>query len=283
MTYQDRLDTLDGTRTDTDALADAILNANQPEYVLDRNGAPRSLRFPDGDHVDLDALEPRPARHRGSTRLDNVPSFLGWLDDNAGAAVWPEFSCSVYADRRGNRIVAVLNDHDAGAPGWRDYRALYEVRPTEEWLHWSRNVSGEFYSAVDFADIIEDYSYLIAEPSTADVLDLVRNFKAVQRVEFSDEIRDDNGDRALLYTSETSTGELIIPNSITLGIIVYEGASARSVEARFRYRINGGRALFGVRIAGVEAIENEAFEELTGSIGENLPDGVPIYMGVPTG
>lgn len=265
------------TRTETDALAEAILEANSPEHVHDAGGNPRYLKFPT-ETIDLEPLEPRPHHHRGDTRLDNVSSFASWIQDHQV----PAHQAAIYADRANGQITAVLDDHEPDRPGWRRYRAYYPVDLSTDWLHWKRQISGAYFAAVGFAEQIEDYAHLITAPPTADLYDMVRNFRATRRSTFRDEIDDSSGDRALQWTTETDTGELIIPERITLTMPIYDGAAPFGpIDARFRYRIEDGAARFGVRIIGPDAVERAAFEELAEDVAKAVAGDIPIYLGNP--
>lgn len=232
--------------------------------------------------IDLDDYRPNPARHTGTARLRSPDSFLAYLHQ-LGVHTGGEWEHQVgyYADDRQLKVTAVLND-DGGLPGHGDYRAELVYELTDEWLAW-KAMNGQFGRAAEFAEFIEDWRHTITTPDAGTIIDMVRAFKATQKVVYKDEISDRNGDRALTWTKETNagttSGSLELPESFLLTMVPFIGGGDVTVEARFRYRLNDGGAVFGVALAQPTLVIRNAFEDELASLADQLPEGTPIMLG----
>ncbi|MEM9134264.1 MAG: DUF2303 family protein [Actinomycetota bacterium] len=166
----------------------------------------------------------------------------------------------LYAEVSTGVITAVFDDHDLGIPGRRAHKATYKLRPTAEWRTLTE-LDGEFCGAQKFAEIIEDLQHIIGSPSTADLLDLVRKFKASKVAQLTEHHDDKSGDRVFRYETETQiSDELIAPDAFTFVLPVYHGQEDRKVDARFRYRAGSGGVQFGLRLVQRELVLEAAFE-----------------------
>jgi uncharacterized protein YfdQ (DUF2303 family) len=228
--------------------------------------------------VDLDDFAARPPRHQGIAHFDDPDSFVHYATERLGDPV----STGYYADVERLQVLAVFNDHGAD-PGWRDHRAVLRFRPTPEWQAWTR-ASGGFSSTGAFGDLVEDLQHTVLEPDAATVRDMVRNFRATQKVTFGDEISDKSGDRSLQWTVETQasggrTGELAIPDHLTLQLAPFIGSEPTELVANFRYRLEGGKALFGVSLVQPDKLIRDAFANEVVELGEQL--GSVVMAGTP--
>lgn len=273
--------------TDTQAIVDIAEKAAETE-VLPIGGTPMVAVIHAEDRtlnwVDLDDYKPNPRRHQGTARFRSPDSFLAYLHQlgvHANGA-W-EGQVGYYADDRQLQVTAVLND-DGGLPGHGDYRAELVYELTDEWKAWA-GVNGKFFPATQFAEHVEDWRHTITSPDAGSIIDMVRAFKATQKVVYKDEISDRNGDRALTWTKETTagtaSGQLELPESFLLTMVPFIGGGDVTVEARFRYRLNDGGAVFGVALAQPTLILRNAFEDELASLADQLPEGTPIMLGSP--
>ncbi|MGL4298573.1 MAG: DUF2303 family protein [Candidatus Neomicrothrix subdominans] len=251
--------------TEADAIAELAQSAVAPKN-MDTGGA-RMLygAYPPGwqlHQLDLEHYEAEPRRARGTTTLHTAASFLAQLDQQGAAAF--DLPLPVYLDPKNFRATAVFNDHDASGPGWRDHRAILQLQPTDEWLAWDR-ADREFLDAQAFAEFVEEWRHTIADPPAADILDMVRSFRATTRVTFRQEVVEKSGDRALEYVEETQaaagrTGKLELPDGFGLVLAPFDGAEPRPLPARFRYRLSEGTARFGVVLEQPALVAKAAFD-----------------------
>lgn len=271
--------------TDTQAIIEVAEKAAETE-VLPIGGTPLvALVHADTRTVawtDLDDYKPNPRRHQGVARFRSPDSFIAYLHQlGVHNGEWEQVG--YYADERQLQVTAVLND-DGGLPGHRDYRAELVYELTDEWRAW-QGINGQFFRAQVFAEFVEDWRHTIVDPDAGSIIDLVRAFKATQKVTYKDEISDRNGDRALTYVKETTagttTGSLDLPERFVLEMVPFIGGTEVLIEARFRYRLDDGGATFGVALAQPALILRNAFEAELESLGNLLPEGTPIMLGSP--
>lgn len=271
------------TETDNvDAIAELAQSAVEPTALTTADGT-RLLygAYPPGwqlhtGAIDTEQHEKQPYRKRGTVTVRDTASLLAYIDLQGGP--WDEADTAlptIYYSPAEFRAVAIFNGHDVTGPGWGDHRCQLTLKPTDEWLAWTR-ADKEFSSATAFAELIEEWRHTIAEPATADLLDMVRSFRATTKVSFRQEIVDKSGDKALEYVTETDAqagakGELPIPDGFDLVLAPFEGAQPRPLRARFRYRLNGGTASFGVVLEQPAQVAKAAFEAELDRIREHAP------------
>lgn len=267
--------------TDGEIIRDLTTAATEMQFVANADGDERVavLRVdPAGMKTwNLEEFAARPWRKRGTAQFDDPESFANYVGSQA------EPDLGLYANHDTTTITAVFQDHTAAGPGWRDFTAIYRAKLTAEWLAWS-SMHKAFTNATELAEFIEEWRHTIAEPSMADLLDLVRHFRATKKVTFRDEIIDRSGDRSLEYVTETEAagkGELPIPDHLTLILEPIVGVEKVWLTARFRYRLNNGQATFGFVLEQPDKILREAFDESVGYVTSELE--WPVWLGRPAG
>lgn len=250
--------------TETKAVAELAMAADSPDTWNIDGAMVLTGAYPAGWQLiehDLERYEPRPRRRKGVVRLTDTASLLTYIERQQA----PDDELPpVYLAPDEFRAVAIFDDHAGGLAGWREHRAQLQLRATDEWQAWAK-IDKAYMSATEFAEFVEEWRHTIADPPTADILDMVRSFRATTKVSFRDEIVERNGDRALEYVTETTanagaSGKLEIPAGFGLVLAPFEGADLRPLAARFRYRVGDGRALFGVVLEQPKLVAKAAFD-----------------------
>ena len=240
--------------------------AADPRTVLDADGEERRqyVIVPPGAHLhswDLDDWAPTPVRKTGNVVVHDRPSFLEYL-----ARQNARRSCTVYHDVEIEAAVAVLDDHEGDVPGWQQHRITLAWKVTPEWRAW-KQADGNFMKGADIAEFIEEWRHTIAEPDAAELIDLVRSFKAIRTSTFRSDTVEQTGDSVLEFVTETTGGatatQLTVPETLELRVAPYEGADEQEVTARFRYRADGetGRVTFGFRLVAPDKAERDAMDD----------------------
>lgn len=268
--------------TEADAIAALAVAASEPVTHAIDGALVLAGAYPAGwavQHLDLEKYEPRPRRRKGTVTLADTASLLAYIDRQVAdddrvhykpilpdtiARRWPASGPPVYLQPQQFKAVAIFNDHDSDGAGWRDHCAHLQLIATDEWQAWAA-ANRRWSTAQDFAEHIEEWRHTIMNPPTADLLDMVRNFRATTKVQFGDEVVDKSGDRALTWTTETTTaagrsGKLEIPDVFELALAPFEGAEPRSLTARFRFRVGDGTAAFGVVLDQPKLVAKAAFD-----------------------
>lgn len=249
------------------AICEPNLIGNTPVAIL-----------PEGfSETSLEKFLPAPTRGKGTTTLRDQASFVAFVKGLMGDAT------TVYGRYNPPQFLAVFNDTTpAAGPGWKDHRAQYDCPVSVEWATW-KGSSGKRMSQADFAQFIEDNLPDIASPPAADMLEISRSLEAKKQVAFASGIRLSNGQNEITYTEEVTgtaqKGKLSIPEVFEIGIAVLEGGVRYAVEARLRYRIDGGKMQMWYELVRPHKILEDAVSAVWGEIADSL--GVPVLNGAP--
>lgn len=220
-----------------------------------------------------------PRRKSGIVRVFDAASFNQILADNADAG-----NIAIYFDRNPEKpsVVAVLNGHGKTGPGWGDFRAEIQFRPTPQWVKW-KAIDGRMMGQVAFAEFIEDNLEDIAEPAGAIMLEIATYLEAVRTVNFRSGIRLTSGTVQFRHDqndeAKVGAGTIDVPETIKLGIAPIFGLASYVVPARFRYRIENGKLMLGVKLQRIESMMAQIVEDVIAKIerGANVSvmDGLP--------
>ena len=266
------------------AVIDTAKKAAEP-VVLFKNDRFADVYVPsargDGEikRLDLEATLETPLRKRGKIQVFDAASLNMIIADNSDAG-----DISIYLDRNPIKpaIVAVLNGHGKSGPGWGDFRASIEFRPTPQWVKW-QGIDGKMVPQAAFAEFIEDNLDDIAAPPKADFLEIVTYLQATRAVDFKSGLRLSSG--AIQFQNlesidaKVGAGSIAVPEQFTLGIVPMFGSPAYSIPVRFRYRLQEGRLTLGVKLQRVESLMETLINDVVAKIerGANISvlDGLP--------
>lgn len=268
--------------TEADTIAQYAIGSQSPDRMDVEGGRVLYGAYPPGwalHQLDLVQYENRPRRKTGTAAVRDTDGLLAYLDlqmgtlDEHGGAV--DRLPVIYFDPERFSAVAVLNGHTDAGPGWGDHRAELQLQATPEWQAWA-GIDRKFLTATEFAEFIEEWRHTISDPPTADLLDMVRSFRATTKVAFRQEVVDKSGARALEYVEETaatagSKGQLEIPDGFGLVLAPFVGADAKALPARFRYRLTGSSVSFGVVLEQPAQVAKAAFDAELTRIGQHAP------------
>lgn len=172
-------------------------------------------------------------------------------------------------------VTAVFDYHKTDGPDRLAHVATYRPRYSDQWQLWTRL---DPMLQADFAEFIEENRKDIVAPNAADLLDMARNFKASKKVEYDAVVYQPNGDIKLGYEESTEAkGTIGVPDTMELGIPVYFRGTAYKVDVFVRYRVGSGKVTFALKVDRGDIIENDAFTELVGRIGQEV--GITPYAG----
>jgi len=198
---------------------------------------------PDGYRVaDLEHTLAYPTRKRAEVKLAQTKGFIDYfLRHRITGGV-----STIYGTTEPPKFVAILNDHGAGVPGWRDHIARYECPLAVEWLTWTK-VNKTLMPQATFAQFIEENLPDIVEPTAAEMLEISRTLEAKKKGNFASGIRLANGETQFTYEESidgtAAKGQMRVPEVFAIGIPVFHGGPKYRIEARLRYRIADGGAL----------------------------------------
>lgn len=251
-----------------------------PEEIMDSDGmlVAREYVVPAGYQVTTTDLRPFlscPPRKTGSVYLTDAGSFINYVTRHGLPGT------TLYASRADGRVLAILNADTQHAAGWSDHTATLQLKHTPEWARWA-NVNGSWLTQEAFAEFVEESTPDFRSPSAAAMLEIAQTFEAKSGVDFQSGSRLDNGERQLVY-KETITakagqsGSLEVPSILGIGLRPYEGGKGYNLDARLRYRINGGHLSLMVKIDRLADVIETAFADTVASLTESL-DTVPDLL-----
>lgn len=282
------------TRTLIDAAAEHIaapkeMVSTQGPRHMDGDDSLKTIALPPGwsiETVDTAKLLPGPRRATGTAKMTDTPGIVDYLHRHAddASALWIDSDpASAHL-----QFVAVLDEHYPDAAGWREHRAIYTPRISQEWTTW-KAANGKQMRQADFAGWIEDQLPDIAEgdglPTGTQMLEMALNFEAKQDMRFKSAIRLQGGGVNMEYvsTDDNATIERMrVFDRFAIGIPVYWGGARFRMEARLRYRTAEGKLVFWFELIRPARVAEAAQLDLVKHMKEALTAAsvtVPVYMG----
>lgn len=213
-----------------------------------------------------------PLRIKSVIETDTVESWLSY---------WNRFSyteSTAIFDLPAAKLVGYIDYHETtGIANWLDHHLIYQCPITPEWKRWKEN-SGKVMDQIAFARFIEDAIPDITDPTGADMLEIAKSLTVHNKVNFRQAIRLDNGETQFTYEENLEgqagpKGQLKIPQTITLGIRLFDGGPGYSVEARFRYSIKEARLSMWYDLVRPERVHEAAVMDIYQAIKDGMKLG----------
>ena len=195
-----------------------------------------------------------------SVTLQTVDSLVDYADRFKTATTM------LFADIGANRIRALLDYHDQGAPNHVAHVATMDLPFSEEWKTWAA-INGKLLDQLEFARFLEENAGDVVAPTGAELLEACRDLQARRKVNFIKAVRTSSDNESFEYTDETTAttrkGDVEVPSKFTLAIPVYFGQGAVTVHAFLRWRLVEGEGLkLGVQLHRAEHVRQAVFKEI---------------------
>lgn len=269
-----------GTWTGEQAVIDTAQQAVKPE-ALDPKEV-YGVAVPSGAQhkvIDLEAYLDTPRRATGTVHPATRKAFVEYVKEHADDA-----ATTIWIHPTQGKVVAVLNDHDAEAPGFGDHRAELVLVKTPEWERWTR-LDGKLVPLDEFAEHIEQSVPEIVAPDGATMLELAQSFSATTTAEFQEAKRLHSGEIQTKYAEEVKakagqTGEIEIPKEIELALAPYIGTDPFKVKAQFRFRLRGGELRVGYQLIRPQDVLEEVLIDIETDLAGEFKR---VYTGAPRG
>ena len=186
----------------------------------------------------------------------------------------------VWADLDARKVTAILD----GQAGWRQYRAVLELRHSSEWADWAK-IDNQLLEQTVFAEFVEDHISSIAEPDAGRLVDIAQTLRGHVDTQWKQQKLLANGQTAFVWEERVEAkagqrGDLAIPNELTLALRPFQGSDPVGVTARFRFRPSAEGIRLGIRLVERERVLEGAFAEIVTAIDEPIPEGVSVRFGV---
>lgn len=274
MTYTE----LSSTNGEAQTIVDTAVRTLTPHELTP--GKIYAFNTPTGiERVDLtgDQYKGAPSRKAGITTVRDFASFVAYWEKHA------DDNSEVYADVERLTITAVLDAHTGDAPRWSGHILRLELRKTEAWTQWL-HYDGKLMGQEQFAEFLEDHLPELREPAAAEMLEIAQSIQGAVKAEFQSGTRLSSGERKLAYVETVTAkagqkGELVIPETFLVGLVPFEGSEGYELNARLRYRINGGPLQLGYKLERPADTLRAAFGDVVNAIGDQIEQ--PVMNGTP--
>ena len=225
--------------------------AKDPRLGENPNNNQSFLVVPPGHEIkSLENLLSAPTRKRANVSVSTTGSFVDYIKKHGSLD-----ECVIYADIDAEKSLcvldAIINDNGADNPEWRDHRCTFTPALSVEWKRWIQK-NGEKMAQADFATWLEDNLSDIANvpnmPTGAQMLTMALAFEATAEKKLKSRINLQSGGVRFEYVEDEDKDtrtSMEVFQRFTLGLPVFDGSSdAYPVEARLKYRDNGGKVTF---------------------------------------
>lgn len=227
-----------------------------------------SVMLPPGHSIEYLRRPTAPFRKKGTIKMMDAESFIHYWGEQKST-----IGSRIYGSLEPAQFLAVFNDHAEDAD-WKDYRALYVLKHSKEWLTWLKANKNDFNGNEAFAVWLEDNSVDIAEPDPAKMMDIALNLRVKQSQGFSNAVRLQDGNIQFAYSNvvegsaANEAGSIVIPEIFKISIPVFEGLQAPkyTLEARFRYRLQSGALTIRYELVRPHKVVEQAFKDLVTKI-----------------
>lgn len=239
----------------------------------------RLVELPDDDRL--------PSYAKGAVELDDRESLIRYVNrfQTPATMLLADYdSLSIHAlldYHPGNE--SLTDDDDPGAFAWIDHgpcrhTATLRLRPSEEFARWDE-MEGTLHPQEEFARFLEENAVDVIDPESAALVELSRDFEATVGQVYKSSTRLDNGDRRLVFETETKAASgVVIPQRFVLAIPLYQGEDPDQLEALFRWRAAGdGSVRLGFQWRRVEYRRQAHFAAIASAVSEAT--GRPVMLG----
>lgn len=272
-----------------DRIAELTRDADEPVPAELVEGRLLAFRVEDGQSIhlqDISAWADTPADKDGQVTVTDAASLVAYVNRHKHPR-----ATTLWGSRKGARVVAVLDDHEAdvsgeraasaGGPRWGRHRATLQLEHSPNWLRWIQ-ADGKWFDQETFADFLEQNAVDVIEAAT--MYEVATTLRASRSADFESALNVGNGDIKFRF-AETTTGragqkgELEIPQFFELALAVYEGQQPQLVKARLLYRVGGGDLRVGFRLLAPDQLVRDSFDEVCGTVALGVE--LPVMLGTP--
>lgn len=258
------------------------------QFDMDIDGVKLAV-IPAGYQIVVPEIEKRlaaPKRKKGRAELDDLDSFIGYVDSQKGPGT------AIWANASTVSLTARLNGHGESA-GWGDHIAEWAIKFSRQWQAWQLTDRQQF-SQAEFADFLEARVGEIADPPGANLHEVIRAFRVHVNATWENRISNVHNGVNLQWKEDVDTGTIVFPEKLQIVLTPFEGAA--SVLPASNIGLAPGQVFFSARLSFTKPDSNgrvkfaydldetvlqiveEAFNAVRGIIAAKLPD-VPVYSG----
>ena len=231
---------------------------------------------------ELDKYRETPKQISAHVELHTAQSFIDYVND------FSDSNTAIFINEDEAKFVAVLDYHqDTTKPRHGNHTATFKCKKTDEWSVWM-NHDGKKMDQEEFALFIEDNADEIVNPTSAEMLEVALTIKANTTCDFRQSQRLDNGQIQLTYNEVIdgragASGQLEIPQEISIAMQPFQGSTSYTRNARFRYRISHGKLSMWYDLIRPKKCIEEAIKDTLKQIKDPATGAkvTQFYMGNP--
>lgn len=237
---------------------------------------------PDAHKVEYLERPTMPVRLSGAVTLSDTDSFLEYVNR------FKSESMAVYGSLSPAQFVAIFNAQTKDAPNWGDHKALFPLVHSPEWAIWTHHSDKPFNGNEAFAVWLENNMLDIIDPAPAKMMDIALNIKINQKQSFGSAVRLQDGNIEFTYSNlvegqakNAANRPVTIPDVFKIQIPVFQGQNAAryTVEARFRYRLEGDSIKIRYELVRPTKIVEKAFYDILGVVNKGAK--TTVLFGAP--
>lgn len=234
------------------------------------------------EQLDFEKLLSNPRRTAATATLSDGESFIDYVKRHANDSTvcWANFNPQTFA----LGFTAVFDEHAKGLPGWRAHKAAFTPDMSAEWKVWTGN-NKQAKAQIEFAEFLERHEPDIATqdgyPTSLQMLQLATEFEANSEKRVKSVIRLQGGGTRLDYVDDEDAGTLLqmkVFERFQIGIPVFWAGPGYRIDARLKYRNNGGKVSFWFDLIRPDRVHEAAAKELIAKVREGI-GAVPLLMG----
>lgn len=262
-------------------IVDSALAAAAQVRTFDVCGVPH-VAVPSGYALqECQQLLPRPPRARGVVQLHDTASFTAYVASFKTAST--RIYCNADYKRGSATLTAIFNEHaSVGNADWRDFRAVYSLRHSEEWQRWI-GMDCKPQTQAAFATFLEENLRDIADdsnfPTGAEMLRMALDLEANQDSRFKSSVRLQSGGVDLTFVEKEDAetlNRMSLFERFAIGIPPFFNGPAYRVEARLRYRVRDMQLAFWYDLIRPDLTVADAVKNELASIAASTGIG-PLY------
>lgn len=226
------------------------------------------------DTIDIDQtlrefFEQRPAVLEGTVAVHTPRTLI----DYATRHLDPVRS-TLWGDVDNARLTVILNDHAADDPQWGDHRAVLDLKPSPEWVAWTR-LNEKGMAQEELAEFLEEHLVEVVDPDGSTLLEVTRTFQATTGATFRRAQSLHSGQVQLTWQEEGeakagTSGQLEVPREFTVRLRPFLGTDPVDVKGMFRYRVSSGSLALGFRLLNLDEHRRDAVEQVLAVVADDL-------------
>ena len=238
--------------------------------------------------TDLEHLLPAPRATKAHAKLAGPADFLAYVERHKKpeTLVWCDFNPQSFR----LKFTAVIDEHANSTPGWRRHTAELDPLFSAEWKVWKDGWDRKSMPQTPFAEFLQENGNDIASteassaagyPTALQMLKMATEFVMNEERSLKSSVRLQSGGVRLTYVADPDKGtteDMAMFEKFQIGIPVFHGAGAWAIDARLKYRNNGGKLSFHYELVRPDRVHQAAAEQLIEQVRIGLGE-VPLLFG----